>query len=379
MTEDHDSGNQVEALSPQLEKDLEIVRRIVSITMAALLILVAGFAYNIIVGDGLTFVKPSETLIQSEEAYRDLINVPNDYSGEGVNVCIVDTGMELDHPDLEGFDVAGWVDIVQGKSNPYDDNGHGTNMAGILVADGWINGVAKDVNLYVAKALLANGSGYEEDVVSGIDWCINQNVNIISLSLGGGQDLFPFLGSSGRTIEDSVNDATARGIFVIAAAGNDGGEDDDGDVASPGSERRVICVGGVTLSGDHWQKSSTGNNGFSALPFKLPRGDPDKKPELVAPAKEVPVLNTQGTWSSASGTSAATVYVTGAIALLIEANPELASNGTDGDVATIDQVKDWLMQSVKPKDGQTDHDDNYGYGLLDIEALLQLADEQSTA
>ena len=379
MTEDHDSGNQVEALSPQLEKDLEIVRRIVSVTMAALLILVAGFAYNIIVGDGLTFVKPSETLIQSEEAYRDLINLPSDYSGEGVNVCIVDTGMELDHPDLEGFDVAGWVDIVQGKSNPYDDNGHGTNMAGILVADGWINGVAKDVNLYVAKALLANGSGYEEDVVSGIDWCINQNVNIISLSLGGGQDLFPFLGSSGRTIEDSVNDATARGIFVIAAAGNDGGEDDDGDVASPGSERRVICVGGVTLSGDHWQKSSTGNNGFSALPFKLPRGDPDKKPELVAPAKEVPVLNTQGTWSSASGTSAATVYVTGAIALLLEANPELASNGTDGDVATIDQVKDWIMQSVKPKDGQTDHDDNYGYGLLDIEALLQLAEEQSTA
>lgn len=379
MTEDHDSGNQVEALSPQLEKDLEIVRRIVSVAMGALLILVAGFAYNIIVGDGLTFVKPSETLIQSEEAYRDLINLPSDYSGEGVNVCIVDTGMELDHPDLEGFDVAGWVDIVQGKSNPYDDNGHGTNMAGILVADGWINGVAKDVNLYVAKALLANGSGYEEDVVSGIDWCINQNVNIISLSLGGGQDLFPFLGSSGRTIEDSVNDATARGIFVIAAAGNDGGEDDDGDVASPGSERRVICVGGVTLSGDHWQKSSTGNNGFSALPFKLPRGDPDKKPELVAPAKEVPVLNTQGTWSSASGTSAATVYVTGAIALLLEANPELASNGTDGDVATIDQVKDWIMQSVKPKDGQTDHDDNYGYGLLDIEALLQLAEEQSTA
>lgn len=379
MTEDHDSGNQVEALSPQLEKDLEIVRRIVSVAMGALLILVAGFAYNIIVGDGLTFVKPSETLIQSEEAYRDLINLPSDYSGEGVNVCIVDTGMELDHPDLEGFDVAGWVDIVQGKSNPYDDNGHGTNMAGILVADGWINGVAKDVNLYVAKALLANGSGYEEDVVSGIDWCINQNVNIISLSLGGGQDLFPFLGSSGRTIEDSVNDATARGIFVIAAAGNDGGEDDDGDVASPGSERRVICVGGVTLSGDHWQKSSTGNNGFSALPFKLPRGDPDKKPELVAPAKEVPVLNTQGTWSSTSGTSAATVYVTGAIALLLEANPELASNGTDGDVATIDQVKDWIMQSVKPKDGQTDHDDNYGYGLLDIEALLQLAEEQSTA
>ena len=379
MTEDRESNVLNETLTPQLEKDLEIVRRIVSVATAGLLILVAGFAYNIIVGDGLTFVKPSDSLIQSEQTYRDLINIPGEYTGSGVDVCIVDTGMELNHPDLEGFDVAGWVDVVQGKSNPYDDNGHGTNMAGILVADGWINGVAKDVNLYVAKALLANGSGFEEDVVAGIDWCINQNVNIISLSLGGGQDLFPFLGSNGRTIEDSVNDATARGIFVVAAAGNDGGEDDDGDVASPGSERRVICVGGVTLSGDHWAKSSTGNNGFSALPFKLPRGDPDKKPELVAPAKDVPVLNTQGTWSSSSGTSAATVYVTGAIALLLEAHPELASNGTSGDVSTIDQVKEWIMQSVQPKEGQSGHDDNYGYGLLDIEALLDLADQNSTA
>ncbi|MGB0393869.1 MAG: S8 family peptidase [Candidatus Poseidoniaceae archaeon] len=379
MTEDRESNVLNETLTPQLEKDLEIVRRIVSVATAGLLVLVAGFAYNIIVGDGLTFVKPSDSLIQSEQTYRDLINIPGEYTGSGVDVCIVDTGMELNHPDLEGFDVAGWIDVVQGKSNPYDDNGHGTNMAGILVADGWINGVAKKVNLYVAKALLANGSGFEEDVVAGIDWCINQNVKIISLSLGGGQDLFPFLGSNGRTIEDSVNDATARGIFVVAAAGNDGGEDDDGDVASPGSERRVICVGGVTLSGDHWSKSSTGNNGFSALPFKLPRGDPDKKPELVAPAKDVPVLNTQGTWSSSSGTSAATVYVTGAIALLLEAHPELASNGTSGDVSTIDQVKDWIMQSVQPKEGQSGHDDNYGYGLLDIEALLDLADQNSTA
>ncbi len=366
-------------LPPQLEKDLEVVRKIVSVAMGALLILVAGFAYNIIVGDGLTFVRPSEELLESEQVYKQLINKPSGLSGKGVNVCIVDTGLQLNHPDLEGFDVAGWMDIVQGKSNPYDDNGHGTNMAGILIADGWLDGIAKNINLYVTKALLENGSGYEEDVVAGIDWCINQNVSIISLSLGGGQDLFPLLGSSGRTIEDSVNDATARGIFVVAAAGNDGGGDDDGDVASPGSERRVICVGGVTQSGDHWSKSSTGSNGPSIFPPKLPRGDPDKKPELVAPAKEVPVLNTEGTWSSASGTSAATVYVTGALALLLEAHPGLASNGTDGDVSTIDQVKDWMMQTVQPKDGQTDHDDNYGYGLLDIQALLEKADQESSA
>ncbi|MDP6223570.1 MAG: S8 family serine peptidase [Candidatus Poseidoniaceae archaeon] len=379
MNDEKETMTDSTPLSPQLEKDLEVVRKIVSVAMGALLILVAGFAYNIIVGDGLTFVRPSEELLESERVYKQLINKPSGLTGEGVSVCIVDTGLKLNHPDLDGFDVAGWMDIVQGKSNPYDDNGHGTNMAGILIADGWLDGIAKNVDLYVTKALLENGSGYEEDVVAGIDWCMNQNVNIISLSLGGGQDLFPLLGSSGRTIEDSVNDATARGIFVVAAAGNDGGDDDDGDVASPGSERRVICVGGVTQTGDHWSKSSTGSNGPNFFPPKLPRGDPDKKPEIVAPAKEVPVLNTEGTWSSASGTSAATVFVTGALALLLEAHPELASNGTDGDVSTIDQVKDWMMQTVQPKDGQTGHDDDYGYGLLDIDALLEKAEQESSA
>ena len=377
MIDDKETKLDSVPLSPQLEKDLEVVRKIVSVAMGALLILVAGFAYNIIVGDGLTFVRPSEELLETEQVYKQLINKPSGLSGEGVNVCIVDTGLQLNHPDLEGFDVAGWMDVVQGKSNPYDDNGHGTNMAGILIADGWLDGIAKNVNLYVTKALLENGSGYEEDVVAGIDWCINQNVSIISLSLGGGQDLFPLLGSSGRTIEDSVNDATARGIFVVAAAGNDG-DDDDGDVASPGSERRVICVGGVTQNGSPLVKSSTGDNGprFMAIRYHVATLT---KTRTCRTGKNVPVLNTEGTWSSASGTSAATVYVTGALALLLEAHPELASNGTDGDVSTIDQVKDWMMQTVQPKDGQTDHDDNYGYGLLDIEALLEKADEESNA
>ena len=115
MTDNHGPDTKVEGLSPRLEKDLEIVRRIVSVATAALLILVAGFAYNIIAGDGLTFVKPSDALIESEQTYREMINIPSGYSGSGVNVCIVDTGMELNHPDMEGFEVVGWVDIVQGN------------------------------------------------------------------------------------------------------------------------------------------------------------------------------------------------------------------------------------------------------------------------
>ena len=375
MDENIPEIHQESVLNPQLEKDLVIVRKIVTIASGIMLILVAGFLYSVLVGDALSFIKPKDALIESEDAYQDLIKMPSGLTGEGVRVCIVDTGIELDHPDLKGFELKGWTDVVQGKTNPYDDNGHGTNMAGILIADGWLDGIAPNVDLYVAKVMQENGSGYEEDVAAGIDWCINMNTNIISLSLGGAPDMLPLLNTGGRTIEDAVADATTRGIFVVAAAGNDGGEEDDGDVASPGGERRVICVGGVTKSGDPWAKSSVGNNGGSLFPFQLPRNDPDKKPEVVAPAKEVPVLNNKGTWSSSSGTSAATVFVTGAIALLLEQNPELASNGTSSDVSAIDQVKDWLMQTVTPQDGQTEHDDKYGYGLIDIQALLNIANE----
>ena len=375
MDENIPEIHQESVLNPQLEKDLVIVRKIVTIASGIMLILVAGFLYSVLVGDALSFIKPRDALIESEDAYQDLIKMPSGLTGEGVRVCIVDTGIELDHPDLKGFELKGWTDVVQGKTNPYDDNGHGTNMAGILIADGWLDGIAPNVDLYVAKVMQENGSGYEEDVAAGIDWCINMNTNIISLSLGGAPDFLPLFNTGGRTIEDAVADATTRGIFVVAAAGNDGGEEDDGDVASPGGERRVICVGGVTKSGDPWAKSSVGNNGGSLFPFQLPRNDPDKKPEVVAPAKEVPVLNNKGTWSSSSGTSAATVFVTGAIALLLEQNPELASNGTSSDVSAIDQVKDWLMQTVTPQDGQTGHDDKYGYGLIDIQALLNIANE----
>ena len=118
-----------------------------------MLVLVAGFLYSVVFTDGLTFIKPKEALIDSEDAYQDMIQMPSDLSGKGVKVCIVDTGIELDHPDLKGYEIMGWTDIVQGKTNPYDDNGHGTNMAGILIADGWLDGIAKDVDLYVAKVM----------------------------------------------------------------------------------------------------------------------------------------------------------------------------------------------------------------------------------
>ncbi|MBL6747968.1 MAG: S8 family serine peptidase, partial [Candidatus Poseidonia sp.] len=174
---------------------------------------------------------------------------------------------------------------------------------------------------------------------------------------------------------DASNEAIDAGIYVVAAAGNDGGPDDDGDVAHPSSEQQVISVGGVTLSGTSWSGSSEGDNNGRILPLPiiLPRGDPNQKPEIVAPAQAVPVLTKDGGWGLADGTSAATVYVTGALALLLQQNPELRANET-GSSDTVNTVKNWLMESAVPGEDQTGHDDKYGYGMLNIQALLAQAE-----
>ena len=104
-------------------------------------------------------------------------------------------------------------------------------MAGILVADGWMKGVAPEVELVVAKALSGNGTGDDGIVADAIDWCVDQGSHIISLSLGGAPGLLPFNPFGGRDSSDAADDAIDQGIVVIAAAGNDGGPDDDGDVA----------------------------------------------------------------------------------------------------------------------------------------------------
>ncbi len=361
-----------------LQKDLDIVRKIVSFSVVITLLLTVGYIGSVLMDEGIISIRPSDSALKSQTKYQNLIEFDNmTGTGKGIRVCIVDSGIDKSHDDLEGINLVGWMDFVNGNSKPYDDHGHGTSMAGILVANGWIEGIAPNVELLVAKALQSNGSGSDSDVVEAIDWCVENNAHIISLSLGGAPGALPFFLQSGRDSGDAANDAIDKGIVVVAAAGNDG-QDDDGDVASPASETAVIAVGGVTSSGTIWSGSSVGdNNGrFWPLPILTPRNDPHKKPEIVAPAYRVPVINNQGTWSLVDGTSAATVFVTGAIALLLENNPELAANGSQGSASTINNIKQYMMDSAKKSEDQNNHDDHYGYGLLQMDQLLVAANQQ---
>jgi len=361
--------------------DDNAIKSIIAVCTVLLLILGSGIIYiawNNWWNEEL--IGPGTFLTSRQYNYEKLVGFSNqDLTGEGIVVCIVDSGIDLTHPDLHHLELNGWKDLINSRTDVYDDHGHGTMMAGIMVAKGGLNGLAPDVELLVAKALSKDGTGSDAVVSEAIDWCRTNNADIISLSLGGAPGIIPtFLG--GDSVEDSVNDAMDEGIYVVAAGGNDGEEDSDDDVDSPCSVENVICVGGVGIDGSIWSGSSKGSNDFQLFPPKLARQDPDKKPELVAPADSVPVLvstNTganepsKATYGSASGTSAATVYVSSAIALMLETNPSLSRNGSEGgNINSIEQVKQWIKDSCLPRNNSDEHDEYYGYGLLQVNVLL---------
>ena len=350
----------------ELDSDLDFIKQITVVATIIVFIAAGIFAYMIFTGE-ISLTGPSALVLEKEEDFDKLIEYDSvDYlSGNGVDVCMVDSGIDMTHSDLSDLNLADWSDFIASKSNPYDDNGHGTMMAGILVADGALTGIATDVNLYVAKALSGAGEGDDSTVAQAIDWCVSKNVNIISLSLGGNASGFSII--LGDAVEDAVENAYEAGIVVVAAAGNDG-QNDDGDVSSPGIVDTVICVGGVDVNGNLWDGSSIGDNNGRIWPPMLPRNSPNEKPELVAPGHKVPVIMQGDSWGLSSGTSAATVYVTGAIALMFEAHPELKDGGT----GMLDNLKQWIVDSSKNA-GQDAHDNHYGYGMLQMDALIDAA------
>ena len=138
--------------------------------------------------EGVNIGGPPSSLLTWEEEYRDLTGL-NDVEGDGTGVvlCIVDSGIDLGHPDLGQLELAGWMDAVDGLEQPYDNEGHGTAMAGIIVAQDGLQGIAPGVSLLVAKAIGEEGTGSDDQIADAVDWCVEQQADVISLSLGGDQ------------------------------------------------------------------------------------------------------------------------------------------------------------------------------------------------
>ena len=182
-------------------------------------------------------------------------------TGSGVTVCLVDSGIDLLHPDFAHLRLVAWKDFVNLRPDPYDDNGHGTAMAGLIVANGSLHGVAPDVSLIVAKVINSAGFGSSAAVADGIRMCADpfgdgtRGADIISVSLGSKAPLFV-----ATDVTVAAQWALDRGVFLVGSAGNDGGMFDDGDVENPAVVSLAIAVGAVDASSRIAPFSSIGSS-----------------------------------------------------------------------------------------------------------------------
>jgi len=244
------------------------------------------------------------------------VNVPQVWSagltGRGIRVAVVDTGLDPDHPDFAGRIVAGEDFVGEGVR---DRNGHGTHVTGIAAGAGSVyRGVAPDASIYVGKALHNDGSGTMSDVIAALEWCVDQRVQVINISLGASEP-----GDGTDALSVACDAVVQQGIVVCVAAGNDGPS--SGTVGLPGCARQVITVGACSNRDVVLSFSSRG-----------PTLDGRVKPDLVMPGEDIVAARAVNTtigmpvnalYTSISGTSMATPFVTGAVALLLEAVPTL--------------------------------------------------------
>src|SRR5881296_151193 len=279
-------------------------------------------------------------------------------TGNGITVCLVDSGIDILHPDFAHLHLVAWKDFVNLRPDPYDDKGHGTAMAGLIVASGSLHGVAPDVSLIVVKVINSAGFGSSSAVADGIRFCVDpfgdgtRGADIISVSLGSKAPLFV-----ATDVSLAAESALRRGVFLVASAGNDGGMFDDGDVESPGVVSLAIAVGAVDASGRIASFSSIGSS--------VNRTDPNLKPEVTAPGVQLISTAPGAHYVTTTGTSGATALVAGIVALLLQAHPELRPGGSMGS-ANVLALKWALSRSAMVRPGQAmPHDSYYGYGVID--------------
>ncbi|MGW3691135.1 S8 family peptidase [Streptomyces sp. NPDC005125] len=250
-------------------------------------------------------------------------------TGQGVDVAVLDTGIDAEHPDLAG-QIAASQSFVP-EEDVTDHHGHGTHVASTIAgtgaaSDGKEKGVAPGADLHIGKVLSNAGSGAESWVLAGMEWAaVDQHADIINMSLGN-----PTPSDGTDPLSAAVDRLSAEtGALFVVAAGNTG---TDQSIGGPGAADAALTVGAVDSSDDVAWFSSQG-----------PRVDGALKPEISAPGVDVLAARSQyaqfgeGSYLTFSGTSQATPHVAGAAALLAATHPGLTGS----------QLKDLLVSSSK--------------------------------
>jgi serine protease AprX len=328
------------------------------------------------------------------------------YSGAGIGVAVIDSGITSYHDDLTyngtssavrtlaGQRTAAFVDFVNGRSTRYDDNGHGTHVAGIIAGNGRDSwgaraGIAPAAHLVGLKVLDERGRGVISDVIAALEWTIANkaayNIRVANLSVGAA------VTESYRTdpLTVAAKRAVDAGIVIVTAAGNLGKNADGnlqyGGITAPGNAPWVLTVGASSHNGTVYRYDDRmapySSRGPSAIDFEA-------KPDVVAPGtgmvslsdptslmyvtKSAYLLN--GSFFSAykpylslTGTSMAAPVVTGTVALMLEANPGLTPN-------MVKAIVQYTAQQYAGYDALTQ-----GAGFLNTRGAVQLARFFATA
>lgn len=313
---------------------------------------------------------PPPPAVDGVDPSRAVIGMPKvwaqGFTGKGIGVAIIDSGI-YPHPDLKNK-ITGWVDIADGKTEPYDKFGHGTHVAGDVagsgkLSEGRFRGIAPDANLIGVRITTV------AEAIKALQWCIDNkeryNIRVVNMSLGD----FATRSYKDDPWSQAAEKAIQAGIVVVVAAGNEG--PDPGTVSTPGIDPRVITVGAV--DDKHTvDRRDDGMAGFSSRGPTSTDGTP--KPDVIAPGVaiystlapgttlDVPELPHVGKdYIAISGTSMATPIVAGLVATMLEANPQL----------THDDVKKILTASADRY--LPDGINVQGYGLVDGPEAIQMA------
>ena len=265
--------------------------------------------------------------------------------GTGINVAILDTGVDYTHPDLAA-NYKGGYDFVNSDGDPIDDAGHGTHVSGTVAAidnDIGVIGAAPGVNIYALKVLNSQGSGTYSYLISAVQWAVDNNMDVASMSLSGTYN--------SRSLSRACDRAYRRGLVIVAAAGNN----DMGAVSYPAAYSSVIAVSAT----DETDTLAS----FSNIGPQI---------ELAAPGVRINSTTMGGGYSGDTwgGTSMATPHVTGAVALLLTTSvpAEYDTNGNNvWDPAEIRQ----RLQDTATDLGTVGKDNYYGYGLVNASAAVE--------
>lgn len=286
------------------------------------------------------------------------------FRGEGINLAIIDTGIDASHPMLLdalhacGSRVVKWKDFVSGQLAPYDDNGHGTHVsgtaAGTTQCGGQLDGVAPYVSLMGAKILSSSGGGTWAAAQAALQWAFDNGANVTSNSYGGGDS------TDSRAVASLVDNLARAGMASSFAAGNSG--PGPSTINWPGQADLALTVGAIDA-----------NRLVASFSSRGPCSDGRTCPDIMAPGVSITSSWPGGGTAILSGTSMATPHVAGASALITQATRALLFRSLlrPGDPGVVKSELEDLVVANADDLGVPGPDNAYGWGAINLSSVFQ--------